>query len=79
MSIYYIDDLYRDDVVVTLEMTSRSPDTTGLVKVNLGGSVAYGTQTDGYSLLTFRLDDILYTLTCRHDINTLIRLGNALI
>jgi len=78
-SIYYIDDVYRDNVVITLEMADMPPDTSGLVEINLGGLTAFGTQTDYYSLLTFNQDGILHTLTSRYDINTLIRLSEAFV
>ena len=78
-SIYYIEDANLDDVVVTLEPAGAPPDTTGLVEIILGGSVVYGRQTDAFSLLTFSSGDVLYTLTSRHDINTLLRLGNAFV
>ena len=74
-SIYHIEDRQRDDVVIVLERAQLPADTTGLVAISLGGVAAFGKQTDAYSLLTFCVDDILYTLTSRHDINTLIRLG----
>ena len=78
-SIYFIEDVYLDDVVITLEPAVAPPDTTGFVEINLGGSVVYGRQTDAFSLLTFSSDDVLYTLTSRHDINTLLLLGNAFV
>jgi hypothetical protein len=78
-SVYYVEDRYLDDVVVTLETSPSPPDTTGLTQLSLGGTEAYGAQKDGYSLLTFQRDDVLYTLTCRHDINTLLRLGRGLV
>ena len=78
-SIYYIKDAFLDDVVITLEKAPAKLDTAGLVAIDLGGQTAYGKQTDSYGLLTFKRDDVLYTLTCRYDINTLVALGNALI
>ena len=78
-SIYYIEDAYLDDVVLTMEEARDPPDTGGLVEILIGDSVAFGTQTDGYSLLTFERDNVLYEMTCRHDINTLIKLGEALL
>ena len=78
-SIYYIEDVYLDNVVVTLEAGAVPSDISGLVEIWLGGEIAYVKQTDAYSLLTFTNDDILYTLTSRYDINTLLRLGIALI
>lgn len=77
-SIYYIGDACLDDVVLTMEESSRPLTTEGLVKISLDGTEAYGTQTQSYSLLTFRSGNVDYVLTCRHDINTLIRLGNGL-
>jgi len=76
-SIYYIEDANLDDVVITLEPAIAMPDMTGLVEIVLGESVVYGRQTDAFSLLTFSSDDVLYTFTSRHDINTLLHLGNA--
>ena len=77
-SVYYIEDSYMDNVVITLEKTTM-PDTTGLTAIKLGDTVAYGTQSDGYSLLTFQSGGVVYELTCRHDINTLIELGEAFV
>ncbi|MDR1669673.1 MAG: hypothetical protein LBR76_06925 [Oscillospiraceae bacterium] len=75
-SVYTIaDDLYRDDVVLTLEKAELRPDT--LTEIS-GFEGAYGRQTDSYSLLTFRRDGVLYTLTCRHSMDTLVRLGRGL-
>ena len=78
-SIYYIDDINNDNVVLTMEKSPDQPDISGLVEINVGNSVAYGTQTASYSLLTFNRDDVLYVLTCQHDINTLINLGEVFI
>jgi hypothetical protein len=62
-----------------MELSESPPETIGLVEIALGSQTAYGAQKDAYSLLTFGQDGVLYTLTCRHDINTLIRLGRGLI
>lgn len=80
-SIYYIEDALLDDVVISLEKSALPPETDGLVEISLGrdAPAAYGTQTDGYSLLVFSRDDVVYTMTCRYDINTLIRLGKGLV
>ena len=78
-SIYYIEDVNLDNVVLTLEPAGAPTDTADLVEIILGGSVVFGKQTDAYCLLTFSSDDVLYTLTSRHDINTLLRLGYAFV
>ena len=76
-SIYYIEDIFLDNVVIILERVDEPPDTSGLAEIKFGSQTAFGTQTDSYSLLTFTIDDILHILTSKHDINTLIRLGEA--
>ena len=78
-SIYYIEDANLDNVVITLEYADSPQDTSGLVEIHIGSSVVYGRQTDAFSLLTFSSDDVLYTLTSRHDINTLLHIGSAFI
>ena len=76
-SIYYIEDASLDSIVITLEHSTVPSDTAGLTAIPIGGATAYGTQTDSYSLLTFSRDDVVYELTCKYDINTLIRLGEV--
>ena len=78
-SIYYIEDAFYDNVVLTLEYAGLPPDVGSLIEIDLGGATVYGKQTDAFSLLTFTQGGILHTLTSRHDINTLLRLSNALI
>ena len=75
-SVYYIENIYMDNVVLTLEKAVL-PDTSGLTAITLGDTVAYGTQTDSYSLLTFQSGEIVYEFTCRYDINTLLELSLA--
>jgi len=75
-SVYYIENVYRDNVVLTLEKGAL-PDTGGLTAITLGDTVIYGTQTGSYSLLTFQSGEVVYELTCRYDINTLLKLSEA--
>jgi hypothetical protein len=77
-SVYYIEDIYSDDVVLTIEESEETIDDSRLTYVSLGDTDAYGTTTGSYSLLTFKRDSVLYTMTCRYDINTLVRLGKGL-
>lgn len=80
-SIYYLEDQALDNVVMTLELAGEesSTRTEGLTKLSLGGGTAYASTGQDYSLLTFVDNGILYTLTCKHDINTLTRLGAAIL
>lgn len=78
-SVYFLSDQRFDDVVLTLERTTRPPETGGLVEIEIDGVLTYGISTGDYSLLTFNSGDILYTLTCRYDINTLLPLGRSIL
>ena len=78
-SIYYFDDSMKDNVVLTMEKSSQSPDTAGMTTLNINGSTAYASVQEGYSLLTFNKDGVLYELTCRYDINTLTLFGNEIL
>ncbi len=78
-TIYYLDDQYQDDVVLTLAKAEGAPTTEGMHPIDLDGQVAYGIATADYSLLTFDQDGLRYELTCRYDLNTLLDLGAALV
>lgn len=78
-SIYYLEQQALDHVVMTLEHGDLLSDTRGLIPVKLGDATVYGAQTDSYNLLTFAKDGVVYTLTCRYDINTLTALAEAII
>lgn len=80
-TIYYIEDAFADHVVVTLEkIKDAAPgDKSPLREFSIGGETAYGLYTADYSLLTFEKEDIVYTMTCKYDINTLIRLSEGIL
>lgn len=78
-SIYYLEDKGKDDVVMTLEYAQDVPEKEALVPLEIDGYEVYGRQTGEYSLLAFCKDDVLYTLTCRHDINTIAQLSSAIL
>ena len=80
-TIYHLRDSKRDDVVITLERSGDISRYDDLVEIPLGDSIAFASGGNGYNLLAIMDDehDILYTLTCRHDINTLVLLGNSIV
>lgn len=78
-SIYYLSDQRQDDVVLTMEYSDSGPATDGLVQIDLDGHTTWGAVTGDYSLLTFEQDGILYTMTCKYDINTLLPLGRSIL
>lgn len=79
MSIYYLENAALDDVVLTMEITGEGPASQGLTPIQIGETTAYGTAGPDYSLLTFLQGEIVYTLTCRHDINTLVGLSRSIL
>jgi len=76
VSIYYLADIRQDDVVMQLEYTTTAePLFDSLKPVTISGNQAYGISTADYKMLTFVHDNILYTLTCQYDFNTLVLLS----
>ena len=78
-SIHYLKDINADDVVLTMEQTSRKPATNNLTPVTINGKTAWVRETADYKYLTFSHSGILYTMTCRYDLNTLITLGKNIL
>lgn len=77
MTIYYLDDTRLDPVVMQMESTETAAlNTTGLVEIEIEGRRVYAASTDSYNLLTFEYQEMIYTLTCVHDINTLTGICN---
>ena len=65
-------------MVMTLEKTNFEPG-EGLTAIRINGSAAYTRATADYQLLTFRKDGVLYTLTCRYELDTLLNLGEQIL
>ena len=80
-TVYHLRDDYLDDVVLTLERPVDISWIYKLVEVPVGSGFAFAGGGDGYNLLAI-MDydsDILYTLTCRFDVNTLVLLGSNIV
>jgi len=80
-TIYHLKDNMLDDVILTLERSGDISRYDTLVALSISGHNAFGSSGDGYSLLAFTDEgnDILYVLTCKHDINTLVRLSESIL
>jgi len=80
-TVYHLADDKLDDVVLTLERSGDLSRYDMLVALSIGGQDAFGSSGGGYSLLAFEDEesDILYVLTCKHDINTLLLLGASIL
>ena len=78
-TIYHLDDSMLDDVVITLERSGDISRYDTLTEIPIGGRNAFGSSGNGYNLLAFvdEDSDILYVLTCKFDINTLVLLGEC--
>ena len=80
-TIYSLQDSMLDDVILTMERGGDISRYLTLAELSISGRQAYGSSDGGYSLLAF-LDedsDILYVLTCRHDVNTLLALSRTIL
>lgn len=76
-TIYYLADKMQDDVVVTMEETDGEDWYKSLREIDLDGGTGYAESSENYQMLVFEQGGILYTLTCEHDLNTLVDLGKA--
>ncbi len=77
-TVYKLGDTREDDVVLTLEYAG-APETEGLSEIEINTAKAYGKYGADYSVLTFEKEGVLYTMTCKYDLNTLIGLGKDIL
>ena len=77
-SIYRLANAAQDDVVVTLEPGGQQA-TRGLTPVTVLSTPAWATANADYALLTYQQGNVLVTMTCRYDVNTLVALGTGLV
>lgn len=78
-SVYYLGDTGLDDVVMTMERSNELYVRDDLVEITVGDAVAYGVSYPEYSLLTFYKEDIVYTLTCKYNAETILSLGESIL
>lgn len=80
-TVYCLEDKKSDDVIMTLERRGDISRYDTLTSISIGGHTAFGSSGNGYNLLAFVTEenDVLYVLTCKYDINTLIILGESIL
>lgn len=78
-TIYYLDNTQRDNVVLTMKYSEELPDDAEFEEMEINGQPVYYKYKPEYSVMTFNQDGILYELSCEHDLDTLIELGEAII
>ena len=79
-TIYHLADRELDDVVLTLERAGGLSRYDDLTPLAVGGRSAYGSSGGGYSLLAIQdgETDVLYVLTCKYEVSTLVQLGERI-
>lgn len=77
-SIYYLQNTQADDVVLTLEYADEY-DFAGLDTAQINGSTVYYKYRSDYSLVTFEKEGVLYEMTCKHDVATLMDLSSYIL
>lgn len=78
-SIYYLSDSNFDDVVMTMEIDPLEDIFAELKPITISDSRAYYKYLPDFSVLAFERGSVTYVLTCKHDVNTLIPLGEAIL
>jgi hypothetical protein len=78
-SIYYFDDLQGDNVVLTLEKPEVPIDESSFTELDINDASVYAASREGYQMMTFEKDNLSYTLTCRYDVNTLLRFSEEIL
>ena len=78
-TIYYLADSRLDDVVMTMEKVSESKEYGELRPLIINDTTVYGASRAEFKILKFEKDDVLYVLTCKHDINTLLELSENIV
>lgn len=80
VSIYYLADKFLDDIVLQMQPAGNADlDTSSLQQIEINGKHAYAGSFSDYNILEFEEDGISYSLTCKHDINTLISLSKNIL
>lgn len=76
-TIYYLEEDGGDDVVLVVK--EAADDITGELKnIVIDGNEVQGLSFDDYQILSFKKDNIQYTLTCRYEFQTLVELSKSL-
>lgn len=78
-AIYYISTNRENEVILTVEESGEDIQAEGLNKIQIKDIDAYALVKQEYSLLKYKKNNILYTLTSEFDLEDLIRISEKLI
>ncbi len=74
-TIYHLSSTTSDEVVLTLESTTRAPDTQGLTPLSINGEIVFTSADPEHPFLTFQKNGALYEMTCSSGLDALIDLS----
>ncbi len=77
-TIYYVIG-NNNKIILETQKTDEEVHSIGLKEIYLSYKKVYGIEKGDYSLLTFKLSDVLYTLTSAYDADDLITIGEKII
>ena len=79
MTIYYLKDSYQDDVVMQLTYKKEELSTEGMTEIIVNNQSAYAVSENEYHKLVFECNGIIYELTCKYDLNTLLSVSEKIL
>ncbi|MGI6404176.1 MAG: hypothetical protein ACOX0K_08235 [Oscillospiraceae bacterium] len=78
-STYLLSSTLSNRIVLTLESTSRTPNTEGLTPLSIDGQTVYTATYPQEQFLTFQKGGILYEMTCPSDLEALIAFSRVIL
>ncbi len=78
-TVYTLENTAHDPVVMTLERTGDNSFSDELTQITLDGATAYASWGPDFQLLTLKKGGVVYTLTCRYELETLLTLGACIV
>ncbi|MCL2672072.1 MAG: hypothetical protein FWF10_08550 [Clostridiales bacterium] len=78
-SVYHILDPYREQIVLTLREGALTGDMSAFPKREINGFTVYGRAGEGYAMLLFEKDGVVYVLTCQSGTGTLELLSETIL
>ena len=78
-SVYTLEDKEGDNVVMTLERSADGAQTGDMTPMEINNTRVYFKSDSNYNLLRFKSGGIIYELSCRYDINTIIGISKNIL
>lgn len=78
-SMYHILDPYRDEIILSLKTGALSPEIASYPISEINGFAVYGLSGEGYALMTFERDGVVFVLSCRSGMADLETLAEVIL